>query len=130
MGTWTFNAKGSLIAAAGPVGFSGLEIINVVFVQDYIVVTFVPSGQELEYGIGPFTVWVLDEYGNLVSAVGNQGPHPGYVLGSVTLSGPTASPNQLWHWVGAGGPPLEYALVLQEFNSSGTLLSGYQYGPF
>ena len=130
--TWTLNANASLIAASGPVGFNGLQIINIEFNHDNLVVTFAPSGQSFSKGtlVGPFTVWVLDEFGRLISAVGGQGPHQGYILGSVTLSGPTGSPNQLWHWVGATLPPLRFDMVVEEFNSSGSLLIGYNYGPF
>lgn len=128
--TWTFNAKGALIGASGPVGFNGLQIINIKFSHDNLIVTFVPAGQPLAYGIGPFSVWVLDEFGHLISAVGNQGPHQGFLVGSVTLSGPANSPNQLWHWAGAGGSPLQFAAVLEEYNSSGTLLSQNPYGPY
>ena len=130
-GTWTLNAKGALIAASGPVGFGGLQIINIAFEHDYLVVEFAPSSQSFSGGtlVGPFTVWVLNEFGSLVSAVGNQTLGQG-LLGSVTLSGPTGSPNQLWHWVGATPPPLHFEMAAEEFDSSGNFLSGYNYGPF
>jgi hypothetical protein len=131
--TWTLNAKGALIAASGPTGFTGLQIINIAFDHDYLVVEFAPSGQSFNSTssplVGPFTVWVLDEFGHLISAVGNQ-TLGGGLLGSVTLSGPTGSPNQLWHWVGATPPPLRFELGAEEFDSSGNFLSGYTYGPF
>jgi len=129
--TWTLNAKGALIGASGPVGFGGLKIINIDFDHDYLVVEFALSGQSFSSGnlVGPFTVWVLDEFGHLISAVGNQTLGQG-LLGSVTLSGPTGSPNQLWHWVGATPPPLRFELAAEEFDSSGNFLSGYTYGPF
>jgi hypothetical protein len=129
--TWTLNANGALIAASGPVGFAGLQIINIAFDHDYLVVEFAPSGQTFSGGtlVGPFTVWVLDGLGHLISAVGNQTLGQG-LLGSVTLSGPTGSPNQLWHWVGATPPPLQFELAAEEFDSSGNFLSGYTYGPF
>jgi hypothetical protein len=130
-GTWTLNAKGALIGASGPVGFGGLQITNIEFNQDYLVVTFAPAGESFSGGtmVGPFTVWVMDEFGHLVSAVGNQTLGQG-LLGSVTLSGPKASPNQLWHWVGAISPPLQFQLAVEEFDSSGKFLSGFEYGPF
>jgi hypothetical protein len=130
-GTWTLNAKGALIGASGPVGFAGLKIINIAFDHDYLVVEFAPSGQSFSGGtlVGPFTVWVLDEFGHLVSAVGNQTLGQG-LLGSVTLSGPKGSPNQLWHWVGSTYPPLRFEVAAEEFDSGGNFLSGYTYGPF
>ena len=131
--TWTLNAKGNLIAASGPVGFNGLQVLNMEFKQDYLVVTFAPSDQIYGGAIpltGPFTVWVLDEFGHLVSAVGPQGPHQGFLLGAVTLSGPTGSPNQLWHWWGEAFPPLQFVLVAEEFDSSGNPLSQVNYGPY
>jgi len=130
-GTWTLNATGALIAYSGPVGFSGLKVINLEFKQGYLVATFAPAGQSFSGGtlVGPFTVWVMDEFGHLVSAVGNQTLGSG-LLGSVTLSGPKGSPNQLWHWVGSVYPPLQFEIAVEEFNSSGTFLTGYEYGPF
>lgn len=130
-GTWTLNATGALIAASEPTGFSGLQIINIEFNRDYLVVEFAPSGQSFAGGtlVGPFTAWVLDEFGHLVSAVGNQTLGQG-LLGSVTLSGPKGSPNQLWHWVGAVYPPLQFEVAAEEFDSSGNFLAGYTYGPF
>jgi hypothetical protein len=131
--TWTLNANGALIAASGPTGFTGLQIINIAFDHDYLVVEFAPSGQSFSGGtlVGPFTVWVLDELGRLVSAVGDQTLGHGQLgLGSVTLSGPTGSPNQLWHWVGTIYRPLNFEFVAEEFDSSGNLLAEYGYGPF
>jgi len=66
--TWTLNAKGALIGASGPVGFSGLQITNIEFKQDYLVVTFAPAGESFHGGtmVGPFSVWVMDEFGHLV----------------------------------------------------------------
>lgn len=129
--TWTLNAKAALIGASGPVGFGGLQIINIAFDHDYLVVEFAPSGQSFSGGtmVGPFTVWVLDEFGHVVSAVGNQTLGQG-LLGSVTLSGPKGSPNQLWHWVGSVYPPLQFEIAAEEFDASGNFLAGYEYGPF
>jgi hypothetical protein len=58
---------------------------NIEFNQDYLVVTFAPAGQSFSGGtmVGPFSVWVMDEFGRLVSAVGNQTLGQG-LLGSVT----------------------------------------------
>jgi hypothetical protein len=134
-GTWTYNAQGKLIAFSGPTGFSpGLQIANLEFQKDFLVVTFIPAGQPIipTLGVGPYTVWVLDHFGNLVSAVGAQGPYNGYVLGSVSLSGEsTGAPNQLWHWliVPTSGPE-RFGLAVQEFSPSGAALSGFNYGPF
>jgi hypothetical protein len=129
--TWTLNPMGALIGASGPVGFGGLQITNIEFEQDYLVVTFAPAGESFSGGtmVGPFTVWVMDEFGHLISAVGNQTLGQG-LLGSVTLSGPKGSPNQLWHWVGAVSPPLQFQLAVEEFDSSGKFLSGHEYGPY
>jgi hypothetical protein len=104
---------------------------NIEFNQDYLVVTFAPAGQSFSGGtmVGPFSVWVMDEFGRLVSAVGNQTLGQG-LLGSVTLSGPKGSPNQSWHWVGSVSPPLQFQLAVEEFDSSGKFLSGQEYGPF
>lgn len=129
--TWTLNANAALIGASGPVGFGGLQIINIAFDHDYLVVEFAPSDQSFSGGtmVGPFTVWVLDEFGHLISAVGNQTLGQG-LLGSVTLSGPKGAPNQLWHWVGSVYPPLQFEIAAEEFDSSGNFLAGYEYGPF
>jgi hypothetical protein len=131
--TWTFNPNGQLVAFSGPAGFNGLEILNIKFEGDFLIVTFVPSGPTgapPQFSQGPFTVWVLDEFGNIVSAVGPQGPYTNYRLGSVTLSGPATSPNQLWHWVSIDTASGHLGLSLQEFNSSGADLTGFAYGPF
>ena len=134
-GTWTYNAQGKLIAFSGPTGFSpGLQIANLEFQKDFLVVTFIPGGQSIAItpGVGPYTVWVLDHFGNLVSAVGPQGPYNGYLLGSVSLPGEsTVAPNQLWHWliVPTSGPE-RFGLAVQEFSPSGAALSGFNYGPF
>jgi hypothetical protein len=130
-GTWTLNATGSLIAYSGPVGFSGLQITDLELKQGYLVATFAPVGESFSAGTltGPFTVWVMDEFGHLVSAVGGQ-TLGGGLLGSVTLSGPKDSPNQLWHWFGAVLSPLRFEIAAEEFNSSGTAIAGYNYGPY
>lgn len=134
-GTWTYNAQGKLIAFSGPTGFSpGLEIANLEFEKDFLVVTFLPAGQPITAtpGVGPYTVWVLDHFGNLVSAVGPQGPYNGYLLGSVSLPGEsTGAPNQLWHWlILPSSGPERFGLAVQEFSPSGAALSGFDYGPF
>ena len=134
-GTWTFDPNGKLIAFSGPTGFSGLQVLNIEFVRDFVVVTFCPSVQIGNFfGQGPFSVWVIDQFGNVVSAVGPQGPYTGYELGSITTSGPDTSPNQLWHWVSINSPldalNGHLGLSLQEFNSSGQDLTGFAYGPF
>jgi hypothetical protein len=113
-----------------------LQVLNIEFVRDFVVVTFCPTSVPPGnfFGQGPFTVWVIDQFGNVISAVGPQGPYFGYQLGSVTTSGPDTSPNQLWHWLSINSPqaalngPL--GLSLQEFNSSGQVLTGFAYGPF
>jgi hypothetical protein len=129
-GTWTYNAQGTLIAASGPTGFNGLQIVNIAFQKDFLVVTFLPSGQNpLELNTGPYTVWVLDQFGNLVS-VASEPAISGTALGSVTLSGSNSAPNQLWHYIGITGPD-QFYLGLIEFSSSGTILNvSPQYGPF
>jgi hypothetical protein len=133
-GTWTYNAQGKLIAFSGPTGFSpGLQIANLEFQKDFLVVTFIPTGQPILPSIsaGPYTVWVLDHFGNLVSAVGAQGPYKDYVLGSVSLSGgSTGAPNQLWHWLFLSTSGEQFGLAVQEFSPSGAGLSGFTYGPF
>ena len=129
-GTWTYNAQGSLIAASGPTGFNGLQIINIAFQKDFLVVTFLPSSQSpLDFSTGPYTVWVLDQFGNLVSAA-SEPAISGAFLGSVTLSGSSSSPNQLWHYLGTTGSN-QYFLGLIEFSPSGTILNiSPQYGPY
>lgn len=134
-GTWTYNAQGKLIAFSGPTGFTGLQIADIRFQKDFLVVTFIPASQTvstaLTLGQGPYTVWVIDHFGNVVSAVGPQGPYQPYALGSVTLSGSSSAPNQLWHWlsVTSGASP-GFQLSVQEFSSTGATLSGFAYGPF
>ena len=140
-GTWTYNAQGKLIAFSGPTGFitgpkKGLQIADMKFQGDHLVVIFQPAnqavGSTIVLGQGPYTVWVIDHFGNVVSAVGPQGPYANYVLGSVTLSGSDSAPNQLWHWLSVVGTGAKegFALSVQEFNSSGASLSGVVYGPF
>ena len=68
LGTWTLNAKGALIGASGPVGFGGLQITNIEFNQDYLVVTFAPAGQSFSrryhgwaiLGLGVGRIWPFD----------------------------------------------------------------------
>lgn len=129
-GTWTYDPQGKLIAASGPTGFNGLQISNLKFQGDFLVVTFIPNNQTISTGVtlggGPFTVWAVDHFGNLVSAVGNQGPYTNYTLGSVTLSGPSTAPTQLWHWLSASTTSIK--LSVQEFSPTGAPLSGSVYG--
>lgn len=126
-GTWTFNAQGNLIAFSGPTGFNGLQIVNIAFQKDFLVVTFLPLGQSpFDFGTGPYTVWVLDQFGNLVSAA-SEPAISGTALGSVTLSGSTSAPNTLWHYISASGG---YFLGLIEFSPSGVILNTPAYGPF
>jgi hypothetical protein len=133
-GTWTYNAQGKLIAFSGPTGFSGLQIANLEFQKDFLVVTFIPASQPvtpITAGVGPYTVWVVDHFGNVVSAVGPQGPYNEYLLGSVSLSSTGA--NQLWHWLfitNNGTPSVNTGLAVQEFSPTGAALSGFNYGPF
>jgi hypothetical protein len=131
-GTWTFNPTGKLIAFSGPTGFNGLQVLNIEFERDFVIVTFCPTSVPPGnfFGQGPFSVWVIDQFGNVTSAVGPQGPYAGYQLGSVTTSGPDTSPNQLWHWISLDTPNGHLGLSLQEFNSSGQVLTGFAYGPF
>jgi hypothetical protein len=132
-GTWTYNAQGKLIAFSGPTGFAGLQIADMRFQEDFLVVTFIPANQPVSSGVnfgeGPYTVWVIDHFGNVVSAVGPQGPYTGYVMASVTLSGSSSAPNQLWHWLSETATNT-FQLSVQEFSSSGATLSGFRYGPF
>lgn len=103
-GTWTYNAQGNLVAFSGPTGFNGLQIVNMAFQKDFLVVTFLPLAQSpFDLSTGPYTVWVLDQFGNLVSAA-SEGAISGAALGSVTLSGSTSAPNTLWHYIGETGP--------------------------
>ncbi|MGA7125146.1 MAG: hypothetical protein WBZ19_02495 [Chthoniobacterales bacterium] len=128
-GTWTYNAQGNLIAFSGPTGFNGLQIVNIAFQKDFVVVTFLPLGQSpFDFNTGPYTVWVLDQFGNLVSAA-SQGAITNAALGSVTLSGSTGAPNTLWHYIAAASPG-EYFLGLIEFSPSGAILNTPSYGPF
>lgn len=133
-GTWTYNAQGKLIAASGATGFKGLQIADIRFQNDFLVVTFIPEHQQVGspvLGQGPYTVWVIDQFGHLVSAVGPQGPYTNYLLGSVTLSGSSSAPNQLWHWLSVTSTASPgFQLSVQEFRSTGANLSGFTYGPF
>jgi hypothetical protein len=132
-GTWTYNAQGKLIAFSGPTGFTGLQIADMRFQKDFLVVTFIPANQPVgttvTLGEGPYTVWVIDHFGNVVSTVGPQGPYTNDVMGSVTLSGSSSAPNQLWHWLSTDGTN-QFQLSVQEFSSNGATLSGFRYGPF
>jgi hypothetical protein len=47
------------------------------------------------------------------------------LLGFVSLSGPAGSPNQLWHWMGAAYPPLQFELAAEEFDSQ-SLVSSFR----
>lgn len=137
--TWTFNAQGILIAAAGPFSFSGLGLQNLEFQGKFLVARWLPSSQltgiggpVAHFGDGPITVWVLDEFGKVVSAAGPFGPFTNALVGQVTLP-PTSSgpPNQLWHWVTAGPGPLRtFGVNTWTINPSGVVIAATSFGPF
>jgi hypothetical protein len=113
-----------LIAAAGPFSFAGTQIQSIAYSSDKLVV---------QWRIGDIftlpanSVWVLDEFGTVISAAGPYGPF-GF---STRLEKAVVEPstgNQLWHWVVSttGGNQLNTWTI----NSSGTVIASSSYGPF
>ena len=123
--TWTYGPTGQLIAAAGPFSFAGLQILSITFSSDQLVVKWGAAGLFVTSTAN--SVWVLDEFGTVVSAAGPYGPFGTTVrLGEVAVEPSTG--NQLWHWLlhSSSG----FQLNTWTINSSGTVIASSSYGPF
>lgn len=120
--TWTFNAQGTLIAAAiyGPFGNTVLEDVSF---RDKGVL-FVKWGDTVT---GAASVWTLNEFGSVTTAAGPFGPFGSARLGEVTL----VNGNQLWKWfVPTGGPSFEFGQNIWTINPQGQIINAVSYGPF
>lgn len=119
--TWTFNAQGQLIGAAGPFGpFSDTQIENLSFHTGALVVKWL-------FGNGANAVWALDQYGKTISVAGPFGPYPGVKLGIVTIDSP--APNQLWHWL-ITTPEPQYGLNTWTISPAGAIIATSSFGPW
>lgn len=120
VGVWTYNSSGALIAGAVYGPYSGTRIP---------ALYFDPSGKIIirwQTNSLANAVWVLDEFGAVVSATSFQGPFPG-ILGKIRLN---SSGQQVWPFsfrLSNG----KYNLNIWTFNSSGSsVVNAQSFGPF
>ena len=119
-GTWTFNANGTLIAAAGPFSFAGTHVENLTFDADKVVVKWLDDNSAN-------SVWVLDEFGTVTSTAGPYGPFGSKVfLGRVALEPSTG--NQLWHWLIETQTSLQ--VTTWTVDPAGTIIATSSFGQF
>jgi hypothetical protein len=124
-GVWTYNSSGSLIASAEYGPFGSTDIFNLYFddATGKIVVKWAA-------GSGPsrtYAGWVLDEFGNVISATSFFGPFgQSNRVGKFRVN----ASNQLivpFSFPVSGG----YLTNIWTFNSSGSAVAnGQSYGPF
>lgn len=124
MGTWTYNAGGTLIAAAtyGPFANTATESV-----------TFSPSGQLVVIwsssvpGGEQYSAWTLGEYGNVIGAVGPYGPYASTSLQQVVLK---SDGGQQWFWSSPSADGSRALTGVWSFDAGGQLTSVAQYGPY
>jgi len=124
VGTWTYNANGTLIAAATYGPFANTITGNVAFSPSGQLVVIwsssVPGGEL-------YSAWTLDEYGNVVSAVGPYGPYANTSLEQVVLK---IDGGQQWFWSSPSADESRALTAVWSFDAGGHLTGVAQYGPF